>query len=146
MIRSSIIGPDHRTRAGLYSWFQGEAFEGKKVKGFSNHLWNGVSTTAFARLAVGLAKSGHRDPFQIHWVPVDTASKLEVLRLFAENLGVSPELIQPGLAPSTVDRTLATDDAALNQDLWRLAGYDHVPTIRELVAELVALDKGREIR
>lgn len=146
LIRASIIGPDKRTRAGLYSWFQGEALARRKVTGYANHLWNGVSTTAFARLVVGLVMAKQNTPFVAHWIPSDVASKLEILALFAKNLGVSPELIEAGEAPQALDRTLGTDYPEQNRHLWSLAGYSAVPTIGELVAELVSSEAGREVR
>ena len=146
LILASIIGPDKRTRAGLYSWFQGEALVGRRVAGYANHLWNGVSTTAFARLVVGLAMVKQKDPFVAHWIPSDVASKLEILALFAKNLRVSPELIEAGKAPQALDRTLETDNPEQNRRLWSLAGYSAVPTIGELVAELVSAEAGKEVR
>lgn len=146
IIRSSIIGPDNRTRAGLYSWFKGEVADGRKVTGFSNHLWNGVSTTAFARLAIGLAQAGRKHPFAAHWIPANSISKLEILELFAKNLGAPPGSVQAGEATWAIDRTLATNDAEFNLELWNLAGYEAPPSIEELVAELVSSDRGKEVK
>ena len=145
LIRSSIIGPDNRTRAGLYSWFKGELAARRAVTGFSNHLWNGVSTTAFARLAIGLSKSGRTKPFTAHWVPADSKSKREILELFAKHLGAPHDFVVAGNAPSYLDRTLETNDPSLNNELWKLAGYAAPPTIEELVAELVAVDQSKEV-
>ncbi len=145
LIRSSIIGPDNRTRAGLYSWFKGELAAGRPVTGFSNHLWNGVSTTAFARLAIGLARSGSAKPFSAHWVPADSKSKREILELFAKHLGAPHDFVVAGNAPNNLDRTLETNDPSFNSELWKLAGYAAPPTIEELVAELVAVDQRKEV-
>lgn len=143
MVRSSIIGPDNRTRTGLYSWLKGEATEGRTVTGFRNHLWNGVSTTAFARLAIGLAQTGQKQPFVSHWVPGNSTSKLDLLEFIAKNLGLTSGFVQAGEAPRAIDRTLKTNNVGFNNELWKLAGYQAPPTIEELVAELVALDRGR---
>lgn len=145
LIRTSIIGPDRRTRAGLYSWFLGEMAAGRRVMGYQNHRWNGVSTTAFARLAVGIALGGRSGAFKAHWIPANSKSKLELLKLFAGHLGISGTMIDGGEASRAVDRTLNTDNALLNQELWHLAGYPDTPTIEELVAELVQIDRGKEV-
>lgn len=142
LIRSSIIGPDSRTAAGLYSWFLGEATASRPVVGYTNHLWNGVSTFAFARLAVGLAQQGNTKPFTAHWIPSDEVTKFDLLRLFAKYLRLTSDLVAPGEAESSANRTLTTNHEETNHLLWRTAGYDPVPSVWDLVAELVSEDQG----
>ena len=142
LVRSSIVGPDQRTNAGLYAWFKSQKGE-KEILGFNNHLWNGVTTTAFARLAVGLAKSDVRQIVQ-HWTPDDVVTKVQLLRMFAANLGVSEDVVKSAESSTSVDRTLVTLSKTRNSLLWLLAGYDGVPTIAELVSEMVEVDLGRE--
>lgn len=140
MIRASIIGPDRRTSAGLYAWFLGELKAGDVMAGFQNHLWNGVSTHAFARLVVGLTRMGRIGPLNAHWIPRDVVSKCTLLRLFAEKHGHSGEVVRPEMGAVAIDRTLATEDARRNVELWQIAGYEDVPSVEELVAELVHED------
>lgn len=141
LVRSSIVGPEHISNAGLYAWFKSQ--QGKtEISGFNNHLWNGVTTTAFARLAVGLAKSDVRQILQ-HWTPEDVVTKAQLLRMFAANLGVPEDVVKPVESPRSVDRTLATISKTRNSMLWELAGYDGVPTIEELVSEMVEVDSGK---
>lgn len=141
LIRSSIIGPDSLTTAGLYSWFKSQAGS-SNVIGFQNHFWNGVTTTAFAKLAVGLAQSDIRAMLH-HWIPEDSISKAQLLSLFAKNLGYPEGLVKFGETARSVDRTLCTNYVQRNLELWELAGYDGVPTIAELVSEMVDVDLGR---
>lgn len=140
LVRSSIVGPDRKSQAGLYAWFK-RASQLGPVPGFSNHFWNGVSTTAFARLALGLA---HVDvgPLRQHWTPADRVSKYELLKMFAAELDLRDDLIVETQGPENVDRTLETSNPELNERLWTIAGYDGVPTIRELVAEMVDEEQG----
>jgi dTDP-4-dehydrorhamnose reductase len=140
IIRASIIGADRRTNAGLYAWFLGQLSAGKVVTGYRNHLWNGVSTTAFARLAVGVAKKGRIGSIDAHWLPRDVVSKYTLLGLFAKKHGYSRESVIPGLGAVAIDRTLATDDVLRNAEFWQIAGYQDVPSVEELVAELVQED------
>jgi dTDP-4-dehydrorhamnose reductase len=142
-IRSSVVGPDNRTNSGLYSWFLSQVNSSKVATGYRNHLWNGVSTTAFARLAVGLALAGVRGPFAAHWLPIGVVTKLELLRLFAANLGHSPDSVVEGVGLGDVDRTLSTLEPSKNLQLWRIAGYEEIPTIEELVAEFISHDQNR---
>lgn len=141
LVRSSIIGPDNRSNAGLYAWFKSQ--QGKtSIPGYQNHLWNGVTTTAFAKLAVGLAKSQISQMFQ-HWVPSDVVSKAELLSLFAENLGFPDGVVKFTEHSPEVNRSLITNNQEQNRQLWSLAGYDGVPAISELVSEMVEVDLGR---
>lgn len=141
LVRSSIIGPDKRSNAGLYAWFKSQ--QGKTaIPGYQNHLWNGVTTTAFARLAAGLAKSEVSQMCQ-HWLPSDVVSKAQLLSLFAENLGFADDAVEATENPLEVNRSLITNNQEQNRQLWRLAGYDGVPRISELVSEMVEVDLGR---
>jgi dTDP-4-dehydrorhamnose reductase len=145
LIRASIVGPDLRSSSGLYSWFKNELALGHLVTGFENHIWNGVTTTAFARLAVGLASSRTTGSLVAHWLPSDKLSKLDLLRLFAGALGSSPAAaVKSGSTEKAIDRTLSTDNPLRNTELWRTAGYGEVPHIAELVTELVRRDTERE--
>lgn len=146
LIRASIVGPDQLTASGLYSWFKRERELGHSVTGYQNHLWNGVTTTAFARLVVGLAKSGARHHFSAHWIPRGQVSKFELLQLFSKSLSGPRVAIEPGRADFSINRTLSTSNPGRNVDLWRTAGYSHVPTIAELVKELVQVDREREAK
>ncbi len=141
LVRSSIIGPDQNSSAGLYEWFKSQTGKAE-VPGYRNHLWNGVTTTAFAKLAVGVAKSDITRLLQ-HWVPNGTVTKAELLTLFAQDLGFSKDLVKSTEGPRDIDRTLVTNNESQNKLLWMLAGYDGVPTIAELVSEMVEVDTGR---
>ncbi len=50
VVRSSIIGPDLRSEGlGFFNWlYQSERSE--KIKGFDNHLWNGITTLEWCKL------------------------------------------------------------------------------------------------
>jgi dTDP-4-dehydrorhamnose reductase len=140
LIRASIIGPDRRTNAGLYAWFMSEMKSGKVVSGYQNHFWNGVSTRAFARLVIGIAKMGKSQTFTAHWLPKDSVTKYSLLKLFAKKLGYPSGVVQAAMGEVATDRTLATENTQRNAELWQIAGYQDVPTIEQLVAELVLED------
>jgi len=84
-IRSSIVGRDAMTTSGLYSWSQSETLEGQ-VNGFANHLWNGASTTAFARLSAGMLLNNWTKVTDQHRLTTDTTSKFDLLTLFGKSL------------------------------------------------------------
>lgn len=134
-IRSSIIGPDMSSNSGLFSWFRSKPTE-STVTGFDNHLWNGVSTLALAKLFSSIIHSGSFAPGLRHWVPSGHVSKFDLLELFHSHLPVTASVTK-GHGHSSADRRLATNDLQANRELWRLAGYQNVPTIPDLVGEMI---------
>jgi dTDP-4-dehydrorhamnose reductase len=139
-IRSSIVGRDFRTNSGIYSWFKSVASKGP-VNGYVNQHWNGVSTTAFARLSIGMLKNDWTAPVSQHWLPRDAVSKFELLELFAKSLELKPSGVAPVRANDSVNRILVTEDQNASDLLWQLAGYSKVPTIDELCQEFIAADR-----
>jgi hypothetical protein len=117
--------------------------EGAKVRGYSNSLWNGVSTFAFARLAIGIHSRRTFEPGTYHWIPRDKVSKYELLTIFSHFLG-DASMIAKWQLPVAVDRTLATCRPQLNRELWKLAGYDTVPSIEDLCREFILADRSSE--
>ncbi len=141
LVRCSIIGQESSSSFGLYSWFKAATQYGA-VKGFKNHMWNGVTTTVFAKLAVGLFESQLRTCHQ-HLIPGNQLSKFQLLRLFAEGLDVPLHAVEPLAAPTPIDRTLSTLNHDQNQKLWKLAGYDVIPDIDLYVREMIQVDLER---
>jgi dTDP-4-dehydrorhamnose reductase len=139
-IRSSIIGRDTRTNSGMYSWFKSAVAKGS-VDGYVNQIWNGVSTTAFARLAVGMLRDGWKESLSQHWLPSDAMSKYELLELFANYWGYSSSLVAPVDSEWSLDRTLGTQNAHTSETLWALAGYAMPPSIAELCGEFIEIDR-----
>lgn len=143
-IRASIIGPDKSSVAGLYSWFLSKAVKGGTIDGYQNVFWNGVSSLAFARLALNLASLGDTTAFHQHWVPSDSVSKHQLLGILASKGNFEDLNIQVSRAPAGVNRVLTTIDPVMNQKLWEIAGYRQIPTIEELCDEFISFDRRRE--
>jgi dTDP-4-dehydrorhamnose reductase len=139
-IRCSIVGRDTRTSSGIYSWFKSVASKGP-VNGYVNQHWNGVSTTAFARLSIGMLRGDLTTPVSQHWLPGDAVSKFELLELFAKSLGLKPSAVAPVQATNSVNRILATEDQNASDALWKLAGYLTAPSIDDLCQEFIAADR-----
>lgn len=135
-IRCSIIGQDRNSNAGLFSWYKSQPKE-SSVIGYANHFWNGVTTTALARLFFGIIHEGKFLPGVQHWIPEGSVSKLELLTTFRQSLGANGASVIPGEGSTLVDRTLSTVDSLMSQKYWSLAGYGKPPTISNLVRELV---------
>jgi len=134
-LRCSIIGPEPKEHKFLLDWFLGQPAEGS-VRGFTNHLWNGVTTLHFAKLCDAVMRSVVRMPTRQHVIPADTLTKHDLLRVFASAYGREDIRISPAEAPTAVNRSLGTEREDLNRELWAAAGFAQPPTIHQMIAEL----------
>lgn len=134
-LRCSIIGPERATGLSLLNWFLTRP-QGATISGFTNHLWNGVTTLHFAKICIALAESKATLANRQHVVPSDCVTKDELLRLFAVAFKRSDVNIISVAAEQAIDRTLVTENSDCNAQLWRAAGYASVPTISQMVVEL----------
>jgi dTDP-4-dehydrorhamnose reductase len=136
-LRCSIIGPEVHGHVSLLDWFRGQA-TGATLTGFTNHLWNGVTTYHYARLCAGIIRHGVTLPIRLHVVPTGLVTKAAMLEGFAAAYQ-RPDLdIRHGEAATVIDRTVQTAYPDTNLAVWRAAGYDTPPTFAEMIAELAA--------
>lgn len=133
-LRCSIIGPEVKNHISLLDWFLAQ----DKANGFTNHMWNGITTYHFSKICQGIIREGIKLPNVQHIVPGDVVTKAELLKIIAEAYGKDIPVTEVE-APEAVDRTLATNDPRLNDQIWRAAGYNYPPTIKQMVQELAAL-------
>lgn len=133
-LRCSIIGPEEKNHISLLDWFLSQ----DKANGFTNHKWNGITTLAFSKIVQGVIKNNIELPSLQHIVPADVVTKAELLRIIARAYGKNTP-ITDAQADVVIDRTLSTNNPDLNKLLWESAGYDHIPTIEELVIEMANL-------
>lgn len=85
-LRCSIIGPNSFKKQGLLEWFLNQP-SGAEVHGYTDHMWNGVTTLQFAKLCRKLIVEDLfdvvRDEASIHhFCPNQAVSKYELLQLF----------------------------------------------------------------
>lgn len=104
VLRTSIIGEEINHNYSLISWVKSQ--KDKEVNGFINHLWNGMTTTQYAKcchkiIENNLYKTG------LYHIFSDIHTKYEMLNMFNRkwNLNLT---IKPINAPTECDRTLNT--------------------------------------
>ena len=134
-IRASIIGQDLNSNAGLFSWYKSQASDGF-VTGYTNQIWNGVTTRALSKLFIGIIVNNAFRAGVQHWIPNNSVSKFTLLSHFKELVGKSGADVKPGESSNYVDRTLATKFPENSERYWRLAGYRMVPSVAELIGDL----------
>lgn len=133
-LRCSIIGPEVGSSTSLLEWVLAHP-QGAKLNGYTDHLWNGVTTSAFARVAAAIVKAGDRLAGTHHLVPADAVSKAELVRLIAAAWGRDDLTVEDVTTARPIDRTLSTLDPDLSRRLWLQAAYPEPPSIAEMIAE-----------
>ncbi len=103
IIRTSIIGPELGTGYGLMGWFLKQT---GPVKGYKNHLWNGLTTLEWAKVCHEIMDGTLRPAGPLVqpgvWPPVSKAELLSMLGRIWNH----PITIDPMEAAEAVDRSL----------------------------------------
>ena len=133
IIRCSIVGKELKSNNSLLEWVISQP-KGAKVKGYINHLWNGVTTLHFSQIISGIIKSGTYKPGIIHLVPKNIVSKYELINLISSNFGRTDLQISQFEAETPINRSLITINPEQNLQLWSNGGYNEIPSIAEMVS------------
>jgi dTDP-4-dehydrorhamnose reductase len=133
-LRVSIIGPEVGRSTSLLEWFRNQP-NGASLNGFTDHLWNGITTHHFGYLARGIIEQDFTEFSRTHIIPKDVVSKADLLRIFASSYNRSDISITDTKSSVTIDRTLATENTELNRKLWNFAGYEEPPSVEMMVEE-----------
>lgn len=121
-IRTSIIGPDG-DGTGLLGWFRAQTDE---VKGFTNHIWNGVTTKQFGKVCNKIIHDGGAQFGTFH-VHSNRVTKYDMLLAFKKKYAQDVEII-PTVADIAVNREMST--------IRGLNGWLQIPTFEEMIEEM----------
>jgi len=139
-LRCSIVGPEIKSFLSLQEWFLRQP-DNAQVNGYSNHMWNGLTTLHFAKICEGIITSGISLPKLQHIIPSGEISKNSLLNKYASVYERQDIQITAIEAPTIIDRTLKTENHLENTSLWKVAGYPgNPPTVEEMVEELGAFN------
>ena len=133
ILRGSIVGPESGDGKSLLNWFLSQS--SNKVNGFSDHMWNGITTLNFAKIVDGMIKNNNFNFHTQHVVPKDEVSKYDLLIYFKKYFDVDV-IIEKSNSSNSVNRSLKTNNQDKNIKLWKDAGYSSVPSIEENIKEL----------
>lgn len=134
-LRCSIIGRENKGKKSLLEWVIGQP-QGATVPGFTDRHWNGVTTTAFARVVAGIIQSSGFKAGSRHLIPADQMTKFELVSEISKAFGRDDLEVSPKASGVAKDLTLSTIDPEFNLRLWAAAGYQSIPSIKELIAEI----------
>jgi len=138
-IRCSIIGPSPSEKGGLFEWFQSQR-AGSTISGYTNHLWNGVTTLQFAELC---AKVMETDKFDVlreesavfHFSPNQPVSKYGLLTILKHHLEKDIHIDAVTHGEDMVQRVLVSKYNGLKALCW-----NDVP-MEEAIGQLIDFSK-----
>ncbi len=105
VLRTSIIGEERASLRSLLEWARSQ--RGKRVSGFVNHRWNGVTTLYLAEVIHRIVERGLYRVGLFHVHSPEIVTKFELLTLIDQAYGLDLD-IQAADAPTACDRSLAS--------------------------------------
>ena len=126
--RMSIIGPDrHEAGTGLFHWFMGQHGE---ILGYSNVIWNGVTTIELARAIDAAIKQDLSGLYQL--TPENAIDKYRLLLLFRDTFQKKDITIAPydGIR---IDKTLINTRKDFAFDIQPY--YQQIQDMKNWIAE-----------
>ncbi len=133
-LRCSIIGPEISGNSkSIFSWALSKP-QNTEISGFTNHFWNGVTTSIFGRICEYLIIASPKIPSALHLVPKDSVTKFELLKLIAKYNARGDLRISSSVNKRARDLRLASNHEDYNILLWRGIGFTSTPTIEEMLA------------
>jgi len=135
-LRCSLIGRELSSKVEFLEWVLNH-HKADVIRGFTDHIWNGLTTLHFAKIINGIIKGGKFKAGTFHLIPRDSLSKYELAKLILECFGRTGTEISQSQSNKAINRTLTTNYQEFNQDMWRNAGYYKPPSISEMLKEYV---------
>lgn len=106
-IRTSIVGEDPRMSRGLLEWVRSK--RGQSLKGFTNHLWNGMTTVELSRrLNLLLRDQNLCRPGVMHFFSEPAVNKNDLIVTINDIYSFGCH-VEPTEAPQSVTRTLQSE-------------------------------------
>jgi len=123
-IRTSIIGPELKTRHGLLEWFLSQ--EGKTIKGYQKAIFSGFSTAVLSDILKDIILK-HRDLRGLYHVSSKPISKFDLLTLIKEKMKLDVKIIP--------DDEFKCDRSLDSSKFRREVAY-YPPSWKEIVKEM----------
>ncbi len=105
VLRTSIIGTEPNNQTSLVEWVRKQ--NGQRIKGYTNHFWNGITTTEFANICIQIIEDGIWRQGLYHVPSPNMVSKWELVTAIAAHLNVRV-YVDPIQVDQAIDRTLGT--------------------------------------
>lgn len=125
VIRTSIIGPELHNFTSLISWVLQQ--NGKTIPGYTNHVWNGVTTLQYAKICEQIIDKNLYQKGLFHVHSPSIVSKYELVSEINNHYKVGAKVI-PTQADIAVNRSLGS--------IKPLCRELRIPEIFEQISEL----------
>lgn len=128
VLRTSIIGLEENNKSSFLEWVIGS--DGKKIQGYSNHLWNGITCLEYCKFLHHLITNKQLIDGILHIYSPDKVSKFELVNVIKEifHLNIEVEKIEADYC----DRSLSS----LFNDSWNYK----FPPLKDQINELLFFD------
>jgi len=123
VIRTSFVGTELHGAVSLLGWAMSQ--RGKSVTGYTNHLWNGVTTQQFAQCCDDIILNDRYCVGLRHIFNPTPVTKAEMLEAFNRQFGLNLS-INHAAAFNKIDRTLST--------VHDLCSKLNVPSFEEMIS------------
>jgi dTDP-4-dehydrorhamnose reductase len=134
-LRCSIIGPERGSSKSLLEWVLHQP-QDAVINGYTNHLWNGVTTHAFTKICHAIITTRCITHGVQHVVPDGIVTKHDLVSIISKAYNREDLDIHPMRAPYSADRTLLSVNKYSSDYLWLCAGYKGVPTVEYMIKEM----------
>lgn len=105
VLRTSIIGEEIHKNASLISWVKSQ--NGKKVKGFTNHIFQGLTTNHLAECFGKIIDNNLFETGTKHIFSPTPINKFELVKMISDKYNLDLD-IEPFETEQKVDRSLST--------------------------------------
>ena len=134
ILRCSIIGRELHKHIEFMDWIL-TSNPDKPINGFTNHIWNGITSLHFAKIVKGIFDKNDTTSGTFHIVPRGTLSKFNLIELIVSTFELKNKKIHPVQASTSINRSLITHNTDYNTRIWNDAGHPVVPDIKEMLME-----------
>lgn len=124
VLRTSIIGREIHKFSSLVEWAQKQ--RGKEIEGYTSHLWNGLTTSQYAKACDKIIQGDLFEKGLYHLFAEDDVSKYRILCILNEKYDLNLQ-IRP-TSPPAIDRTLRSQKG--------LCGLLQIPTVEQMIREM----------
>jgi dTDP-4-dehydrorhamnose reductase len=126
-VRVSVIGLGNKTGDSLAEWFL-KLPANSDIQGFANHYWNGIPANILGKVLYTKYSKMNFSPGIFHLATENGLSKYELLKILREKLNREDVTITKINHKTNIDRTIRTIEVIENEKIWRLCGFNCVPT------------------
>ena len=134
-LRVSIIGRELDTKNSLIEWFLSN-YNKTKIFGFTDHMWNGVTTKVFAQILLTILEKKINVPNNFHIVPKNKVNKYTLLNYIKDHYNFKKLKIIKKNSNMKINRVLKTSHKKINNEIWLKTKYKKQLSIKEIVSTL----------